>query len=325
MKLKYSRVAFFTFVYLITFLWSNAQSFSGTIFSERNIIAKNDQVNIDSIQNSRLGSYSQYKITDGYYKSTYLDQDTIPTYSYTFFKEDFKMYDDQSNRDFITYRDARESISSPKLKIYRDSVKQILGYNCYKIVKYYDKFTVTSYVAPSLSVSFKSFKGHKLSGWYTTLKKTQGAMVLQSTTEYEDYIETSTATQVIEQQLSKRDFTLPDDKPIAHKFEQVSESPELLPITEAQKWLYLKLLEKSKAQLKSGESYKSVVSIMIDNSGDVVDMNKIELGKPALDDLAVEIMKKCKFKFKPAVKDGAPVNYFSYFPITFSSSNFSNN
>src|SRR5688572_9329139 len=115
-------------------LCAHAQYFSGEMTYDLKIIAKDPKLNADSLKLANHGTSTVYLLTNGHYKMTNF-RDGEPVYSYTYHPNTQRMYDDQKDKAYITFRDSRKSKAGRQIKsvMYKDSVRMVAGYKCFMV------------------------------------------------------------------------------------------------------------------------------------------------------------------------------------------------
>lgn len=302
------------FVFLIQFTFS--QIFSGEIVYSLEIIPKMKNVDVDSILSSKQGTKMVYLITDKYYKSTYFKADTL-TYSYTYHNETKRMYDEYIGQSYITFRDSRKSNHKyGKSTIVKDSLKTILGRNCF-LVRYESSFGNTdTYYSEQVAVDSESFKGHEVGNWYNKLKEVNGAISLYTKTEFQDHYEIRKAIEINEREVFKNEFDLDENKEVVASFYAVDKKPEMVqPSQEVIDCFKNKMVAvaKSRGDVPKKTSY---VKFVLTTKGEIKYVEPLEVDSEELYKLGFDIIKNCGLTFTPGEIESKKVNTQIVFPVT---------
>ncbi|MCU0398869.1 MAG: energy transducer TonB [Cyclobacteriaceae bacterium] len=311
------KIIFTSVIWLCSVATSVAQYFSGEVEYQVRIVAKVKDLNTDSIMAQQPGTGSVYKITDGFYKSTYY-REGRETYSYTYHGNTKLMYDSDAGKDYITFRDSRKA-NNVRIRsiIYKDSVRVVAGYECFMVERVYENYISKTFYAKDLKINSDSFKDHATGDWYNQIREVNGALSLGSVNEYASHIEVNEVVRVTPAKLTGEDFELPPDKPVVASALALDERVELiLPSTETVSCYQ----EKSTAALKDIAQIKHVcyVGFIVKADGTIIHTEPYEKDDYGLYKVAVEVVEKCGLKFKPGRLDGKAVDSWVYFPVEFS-------
>lgn len=305
-----------TFFFLLIFQLGFSQYFNGEITYEWEIIPKKPDVNVDSILDSKKGAKMVYLITDKYYKTTYYKNEK-PNYSYTYHDETKRMYDEYSEREYITFRDSQKSNSKyGKMTVLKDSIKNVLGRNCYLVKSEADYGNSSTYYSNEVRINSESFKGHQVGNWYNKLKKVNGAISLYTKTEFKDHYEIQKAVDINKRKVSKSEFSIPKNKTIAASFSALDKQVEMLqPEPSTINCFKSKLLA---AQKNKGSSKEKTIYIrfILSESGEIKNLEPYEKDPEGLYKLGIDILNNCDLKFSPGTIKGKKVSSEVFFPVT---------
>ena len=295
----------------------NAQHFSGEIEYEMKIIPKKENLNLDSLWALKPGKKAKYLITSNFYKSTYFNDD-IETYSYTYDNVSKKMYDDQASQPYITFRDSRRAnFQYGKSEVNRDSLVNILGMDCF-MVKYESEYgNSTTYYSNDIKVDYETFKDHQVGNWYNKLKEVDGCITLKTITEFPDYYEIQEAVKITPMELNHKDFELNMDKIIVASYSALDKNVELIQPNQESINCYVAKHKLGLAKKDVNESITCYLSFVINKNGELSYLQPVEDTYDELNDIAIDILKNCGFKFTPGEIDGITVSSLAYFPIEF--------
>ena len=305
----------FTMMSFLLCLISNAQNFSGEITYKISIIPKNDTSKIDDYTLSEHGEIAKYLITNKYYKSTYF-KDGKFNYSYTYHDDTKRMYDDYADGAYITFRDSRranlEFIGS---KIYKDSIIDILGHKSFLVETETSNGTSKNYYSNDIKVNPEEFNGHLVGNWYQKLKEVNGAILLKTITEHDNYYKIQEVIKIEERIVKKSEFDLPKQKPIAASYSALDKKAELLPPTTTQIKCY-----QSKSHSVSnpqGEPFKSYVSFFLTHKGEILFVESMDKENDPFSVTSIDIVNTCGFSFSPAEIEGKTINSKVFFPVEY--------
>lgn len=304
---------------IIYFLTSSlySQNFSGKIIYKTKIKLKDNVVGLDSLVNSYEGKTSEYLIMNGFYKSTYL-QDENETYSYLYDNKNYRMYDVYPNKDYITYRDSRKSSNEYQPpKIFRDSIEIILGRKCFKVENISTYNNYDNYYSDEIKIDPKYFKGHKVGNWYQKLKQTGGCISMKSITEYDNYYKITEAIEIIPLKLKPADFEIRSGKPIVASPTALDSNVQMIPLNQIQIDTYRRTIQNASKNFAPGEEHTSYISFIVDKEGKVSLIDLLEITNEYFDRKALELFKQCNLKFEAGMIEGTAVSSLVYLPITF--------
>ncbi len=269
-----------------------SQTFSGEITYQTKIIPKGDY-QLTENQKVKNGQISKYKIMDGYYKNTYY-KDEEKVYSYTYHEEDKRMYDDREGYDYITFRDSTKWSEEPyNHTVYKDSTKEILGYDCLIVRRATENYTATTYYNSTLQSDPESFKDHRIANWYETLKDTNGGLSMGSIYEYENFIQVTEVVEIKELKLSKEDFQLNPEKKIYASEQALDKFPE--PIFESD---FGDCYNKKMKQGKKGNFGPVIVSLLVSKDGQITRAKAINRNHPN-SEIIITIIAECCISSQP--------------------------
>lgn len=299
---------------LIIPIFGHAQYFSGEIIYEMKIIPKSDTVNIKEIMDLKHGTTASYIITSKHYKSTYF-KDGKYNYSYTYDDETKRMFDDYSDKPYVTFRDSRKAnFEYFGSQILKDSTAMILGYDCYMVVTESEYGTSKTYYSDGIKVNYADFEGHKVGNWYNKLKEVDGAMTLKTVTEHESYFEVQEAIKIDKRKVKIKEFQLPE-KPVAASFTALDKQIEMQQPSQEQIQCYQQKVGAVSNQ--GGEKVTSYVSFLLQKGGEIKFVEPYEEDKDGLYKVAVDVIESCGFQFSPGMIAGEPVDSQVYFPVEF--------
>lgn len=308
---------------LVVILWLvcaaslSAQNFSGEITKKTTILAKQEGLDADSILDKKFGGTSVYLITDGYYKSSYLKNGKM-TYGYTYHKGEDKMFDENAEEPYITYRDARKPNSTEiNRQVLRDSTIEVLGYKCFLVKSEYEDHITYSYYTDELKVKYENFEGHAIANWYEQLKELDGAQLLKVVSEYAGYTEVSEATKVDVRDVAISEFDLPGEKPVFASYQALDEQVSMEEVTTAMATCYNKKISAVSSSNPDASEYTVYISLVVKEDGSMEYLKAVEEDANGFHKVALDIMQNCGLKLVPGKMDGKAVASETYFPITF--------
>lgn len=293
----------------------HAQFFSGELQYDKRIIPKVKDLNVDSIF-ATSPAFSVYWITQGYYKTKYR-VDGRDFYSYTYHGDTKKMYDESTDKDYITFRDSRKS-NNIRIRsiVYKDSTKVIAGYKCFMVERIYQNYITKTYYAFNLKIDAESFKDHATGDWYFQIKEVDGALSLGSIVEYATHYEIDEVVKVIPRDLKPSDFKLPTNKIVVASADALDTQVELIqPSNEA----IICYQHKMQVKMESTPSadYVAYIGFIVSANGNLSHVEPYEEDEPGFSKVAVDIISNCGLQFKPGKIDGVEVDSWVYFPIQF--------
>ncbi len=294
-----------------------AQNFSGEITKKTTIIAKQEGLDTDSILNEKFGDISVYLITDGYYKSSYLKNGKM-TYGYTYHMGEDKMFDDNAEEPYITYRDARKPYSTEvNRQVLRDSTIEVLGYTCFLVKVEYDDRTAYNYYSDELKVKYENFQGHAIANWYEELKELDGAQLLKVVLEYPAYTEVSEAITVDIRDVAISEFDLPKEKPVFASYQALDEQVSMEEVTTAMATCYNEKINAVSSSKPDASEYTAYISLIVKENGSMEYLKAVEEDANGFHKVALDIVQNCGLKLVPGKIDGKVVASQTYFPVTF--------
>ncbi|MDO1500334.1 hypothetical protein Q2T40_09350 [Winogradskyella maritima] len=304
-------------ILMISSCYVHAQYFSGIIEYKVEIVPKSQSVNLDSIFETKKGEISKYYITSNYYKAEYY-KDGKKTYSYTFDDLSKRMYDEYIDLPYITYRDSRKAnYQYYGSKIHADSTISILGRSCY-MVSYDSEYGKSkNYYSEDIKVDYKNFENHKVGNWYEKLKQVNGAIMMKSITEYEDYFETREAVKITPVKLSKKDFDVDSDKILIASYSALDKRVALKPLSPTTIACYQAKLKEAKKYKTGSETIQCYLSFIVNKTGEISYIQPYDKSLGELNDHAIKIFKNCGISFEAGEIDGRKVSSLAYFPIEF--------
>ena len=302
---------------LLSFIFpliGHAQYFSGEITYQIKIVPKSDTVTVKDIMDLKHGTRAKYVITSKKYKSTYFKDDKY-NYSYTYDDATKRMYDDYSNKPYVTFRDSQKAnYEYFGSSIYKDSTTTVLGHDCYMVLTRSEYGTSRTYYSDDIRVNYADFEGHQVGNWYNKLKEVNGAITLKTVTEHDTYFEIQEAVKIVERHVDDSDFKLPN-KPIAAAFSALDTRVEMVEPTREQIQCYQDKV--SAVSKEKGDKYVCYISFLLQKNGAIMYVEPYEKDESGFYEVAVEIIQNCGFKFLPGAIDGKQVDSQVYFPIEF--------
>jgi len=299
---------------LIIPFFGHAQYFSGEITYEMKIVPKSDTVNLKEVIDMKHGTTASYLITAGHYKSTFL-KDGKYNYSYTYDDETKRMFDDYTDKPYVTYRDSRKAnFKYFGSQILKDSTAIILGHDCYMVVTESEYGTSKTYYSDDIKVDYSNFEGHKVGNWYNKLKEVDGAITLKTITEHESYFEIQEAIKIDERKVKIKEFELPK-KPIAASYTALDKQVEMQQPSQEQIQCYQ--LKVGAVSNQEGKKVTSYVSFLLQKNGEIKYVEPYEEDKDELYKVALDVIKSCGFHFNPGMIAGEPVASQVYFSVEF--------
>lgn len=294
-----------------------SQNFTGEIEYKISYLPKTDNVNIDSIKANSPGNKAIYIIKDGQYKNSYYKND-VYNYSYTYDNVSKRMYDDNIERDYITYRDSRKAnLEMFESEVFKDSLSEILGRECFLVKYAKEKGTSKTLYSNSVRVNFSSFEDHKVGNWYERIKEVDGCISLKTITEYDDYYIINEAIRINERPVNEDEFKLPKDKLIVASYSALDKNVDLNPPTQETINCYR---EKVQNALKSNpitEPLTIYLSLIVHENGEITNIETVEKDELGLYQTAIDILKNCDLKFIPGQIEDKAISSIAYFPIQF--------
>jgi hypothetical protein len=292
-----------------------AQYFSGELTYSIKIIPKKANLNVDSMLNLQPGTQSSYLIRDHYYKSTYY-REGKQTYSYTYHDDTKRMYDDELEKDYITFRDSRKGNSSRiRSIIYKDSIKVIAGHPCFMVERIYESHISKTYYTQDLKIDPETFQGHQVGDWYNQIKEVNGSLSLGTISEYATHVEEHLVSKINERKVGREEFNL-RAKPIVASYSALDKNVTLNnPTNETLNCYREKIAAASKFNIK--EKVTVYVSFIISPDGSISHVEPYEPDETGLHVIAVDIILNCGLKFTSGEIAGEPVSSLTYFPIEF--------
>lgn len=299
---------------LVIPIFAHAQYFSGEITYEIKIIPKTGTINLEEIIALKDGTIASYLIKSKHYKSTYF-KDGKYSYSYTYDDETKRMFDDYSDKSYITFRDSRKAnFEYYSSEIFKDSIETILGYDCYMVLTESEYGTSKTYYSNDIKVNYSDFEGHNVGNWNNKLKEVDGAITLKTVTEHEAYFEIQEAIKIDERKVLINEFDLPK-KPIAASFTALDTQVEMKQPSQEQIQCYQQKVRAVSNQ--SGEKITSYVSFLLLKNGEIKFVEPYQEDLNSFYKVAVDIIKNCGFQFNPGMIAAEPVDSQVYFPVEF--------
>lgn len=304
-------------VWLVGTTSLSAQNFSGEIIKQTTIMAKQEGLDTDSILNAKLGDTSVYLITDGYYKSVYQKNGKM-TYGYTYRKGENKMFDEDAELPYITYRDARKS-SGPMAdwQVFADSTITVLGYECFLVKQEYETHTSYSYYTNELKVRYDNFEGHQVADWYNRLKDLDGAQLLKVVSEYPEYTEISEATRVDVRAVEISEFDLPINKPVFASYQALDENVGMGEVTQELATCYNSKVTEASNTDSPTTKYTVYIRVVVSENGSLNLAKATEEDEHGFYKVALDIVENCGLQLTPGKIDGKAVSSETFFPIEF--------
>lgn len=292
-----------------------SQNFTGEITFKITVIPKNDSIKGDEISQIEDWDLMKYQITKGFYKANYYKNNNY-VYSYTYHESSKRMYDDQVDCEYITFRDSRKSNAKfLGATLLKDSTIEVLGHKCYLLKVKSDKSTSREYFSDDIKVNAEDFAGHLVGNWYQKLQLVNGSIPLKSITEYATYYSIQEAVKIEERILDKTEFDLSKNKPLAASYTALDKEAQLIEPTKKQINCYLKKV--NSVSKPNGLPFKSYVSFLLTDNAEikyVSPLNKDELG---LYKVSIDVVKTCNIEYIPGEIEGKPINSMVVFPVEF--------
>lgn len=307
--------SFFISLLIIFTTSAHAQFFSGELQYDKRIVPKVQGLNVDSIMALEPG-VSTYWIAEGYYKTMYRKDDK-DFYSYTYHGDTKRMFDENAEKDYITFRDSRKP-NSTRIRsiIYKDSTKNIAGHTCFMVERIYENYISKTYYAQDLKINADSFKDHATGDWYFQIKEVDGALSLGSVLEYATHYDISEVIKITPRTFKPADFALPPGKIVVASSNALDKEVELeQPTTEAINCYRQKL--GSSLEAMPSANYVAYVGFIVTSDGGIKHVEPYEEDEYGFYKVAVDIISSCGLKFFPGTLEGKPVDSWVYFPIEF--------
>lgn len=293
-----------------------AQYFSGEIEYKIHIVPKKEGVDVDSLMALQSGDMAKYRITSNFYKSDYYRTGEF-TYSYAYDNVSKRMYDEYVNRPYITFRDSRRAnYEYEPAEIFRDSVVQVLGMECFMVKKKSTYGSSTTYYSDEIKVDYQTFKDHQVGNWYNDLKEVDGCLSIKTITEYEDHYQIQEAVKITPMELGVKDFEVNTDKIIVASTSALDSPVDWnQPTQEAIDCYREKLKEARTYKEKKDEPQRIILSVVVNKKGELLYPQPYNDEYTNLNNIAIDIISNCGFTFKPGQIDGRDVSAIAYFPI----------
>ncbi len=293
---------------------SYPQYFSGEITYQIEILPKSDTIDVKDIIDMKHGTQAKYVITSKKYKSTYFKNNKY-NYSYTYDDKTKRMYDDYSDKPYVTFRDSQKgNFEYFGSNVYKDSIINVLGHDCYMVVTKSEYGTSRTYYSDDIRVNYSDFEGHQVGNWYNKLKEVNGAITLKTITEHDTYFEIQEAVKIMERNVDDNDFELPN-KPVAAAFSALDSRVEMIQPTPEQIQCYQEKV--SKASNKDGEKYICYMSFLLQKDGTIGYIEPYEKDDSGFYLVASDIIQNCGFQFQPGIINEQQVDSQVYFPVEF--------
>jgi hypothetical protein len=293
-----------------------AQYFTGEVVYSLKTIPK-PGVNEDSLLRSQPGNSSVYLIGDRHYKSSYF-RDGKHTYSYTYHDESRRMYDEEEDKPYLTWRDSRKGNNTLiRSTIYRDSTTVVLGYPCYLVEYTYPDHISKTYYTDNVRINYESFKGHEVGNWYQIMKEVKGGYGMKTVTIFQTHIEIQEVIEMKKRDVKHGEFDLPSSKPVVASFSVLDGQAELKEPTDRLINCYRYNLQKAPDLHARTKSHTIYVRFMLTEKGEIQMASAVGDDEYGLHKLAVEIITTCGFEFTPGTINNKPVSSEVYFPIEF--------
>lgn len=309
--------SFFLFVlFVFSFSTVLAQKFfSGEVHYKSIYKAKRAGFNIDSAKLADRSETMSYLVTDGYYKTSSFLAGAFQ-YAYTYLPDKKRMYDEDIDNQFITYRDATKGNTDLiRSRIYKDSIKMIAGQKCFMVERVYNGYIQYSYYAMNLKLNHDTFKGHAVGGWYDAMKEVDGALSMGSVTEYTTHVEIAEVVRVVQRKVDPKEFALPD-KPIVASMEALDVKVALQTPSQDAIQCYQQKME-AVFEKTDAEGFVSYVGFIVKTDGTRTNFVPYEKDPRGLYQTAIEVIRDCGFIFTPGSMGGTVVDSFVYFPVEF--------
>lgn len=197
-------------VCVFVFSFSSAQSFEGKITYENNYQSKLSNVNSEQL-NSMMGTKQVYVIKENNYKSAF---NGVFTKLQIYRGEENKSYTLTAKSDTLYWEDYSENKDvavSFEIKQKQDTV---LGILCDVLIVISPKSKTSFYFNSKYRVNSELFKQHNYGNWYYCISKTK-ALPLKTVFETDQFILTSTATEITPMKLAENVFEIQNKMKIA--------------------------------------------------------------------------------------------------------------
>lgn len=305
---------------LVLIFFSNVcfgQYFSGDIHYQLKIVPKSDTMNLDSLKATLTGEIAVYTITNNYYKSVYYKNDEF-VYSYTYDDVSKRMFDEDANSEYITYRDSRRyNYKYNGSRVMKDSIEKVLDYNCF-MVKYDSEYGKSkSFYSDQIKVDYSAFEGHKVGNWYERLKEVNGSIMLKTITEYDDYYKIREAIKIVPRTVQKEEFSIPYDKAVIASYSALDKQVELLVPTESQVDCYMSKVQSAVKNSSLGQPITVYLKMVVTENAEIKFIQPLEEYEPNIYKAAVDILENCSLSFTPGQINNEKVSSEAYFPINF--------
>jgi hypothetical protein len=196
--------AIFRILVLFLSITSFSQNFKGEIVYANTYKSKNPQVTNEQ-WNLMIGTTQRYLTQDGNYKS--ITNGKLLQWQ-LYINKDNKLYNKMSNSETIYWNDG--SIQGDEIiniEINKN-VEKILNLLCDEVILVCKSGVQKYYFNSSLSVEPNIFINHKFGNWYDFLLKSK-SFPLKMIIENDQFIITSTATEIIPKDIENAVFNLP--------------------------------------------------------------------------------------------------------------------
>jgi hypothetical protein len=300
---------------LLLYVPVKAQYFSGELEYKMHIVPKVKGLNVDSLLTLQPGTSFVYKITNGFYKTLYF-KGAKEVYSYTYHGDTKRMFDENVDKDYITFRDSRKSNTSRiRSIIYRDSIKTISGYQCFMVERVYENYINKTYYAQDLKIDTESFKDHATGDWYSQIKEVDGALSMGSVNEYTTHYVIHEVVKIKPSNLAAADFTLPN-KPVIASSAALDNQVTLVQPTKEVINCYQ---ERIRLALETSPSvnYTAIVGFIVTSDNKIKHIEPYEEDANGLTKAAVDIVTHCGLQFNAGMIGGKAVDSWVYFPVQF--------
>lgn len=191
----------------------NAQSFEGKITYSNNYQSKVAKLKSEQL-NALMGTKQDYYIKGGNYKSVF---NGIFTKMQVYKVSENKNYTLTGKNDTLYWEDYSVNKELPLKYELLKKQDTIMGLICDALIIETNKSKTVVYFSSKYTVNSSLFKNHHFGNWYYIISKT-GALPLKTITETDQFILTSTATEIKAQKLEDNFFEIVDKMKVARAY-----------------------------------------------------------------------------------------------------------
>jgi hypothetical protein len=182
-----------------------SQNFEGKIVYQNTFKSKVNGLTDEQLS-SMMGTLETYLTNGVTYKNT--TNGTLILWQ-LYVPKDNKVYNKISNSDTLYWDDAGVNDDSVIKTELNKNVTEILGYQCDELVLTCKSGVQKYYFNSKIVADSKAFAKHKYGNWYDYLKNAN-ALPLKSIIESDQFLLTSTATEVTPMKIDSKEFKLPE-------------------------------------------------------------------------------------------------------------------